>query len=98
MIRRRFIKLGFVLVVLMAAGRVMGGGSAVGKDVEVRSPDGGILFLFRCKKGVPEYDVRYRGLPLIDRSPLSLTFDGSGMFGKGLVAGRVVVTEGEDKY
>jgi alpha-glucosidase len=115
MIDRQFIKMGFILIVFMAVGRVMGAGSVVGggvtdgvgygltdevagKDIEVRSPDGGILFLFRCKKGVPEYDVRYRGLPLIERSPLSLTFEGSGMFGKGLVAGKVVVTDGEDKY
>jgi alpha-glucosidase len=96
MIGSRVFKVMLVLNMAMVAGVVEASG--VGKDIEVRSPDGGILFLFRCKKGVPEYDVRYRGLPLIERSPLSLTFEGSGVFGKGLVAGKVVATEGEDKY
>ena len=73
----------------------------VGKDIEVRSPDGGILFLFRCKKGVPEYDVRYRGLPLIERSPLSLRFSDHSRtypFGAFVEPGVAVVTEGTDDY
>jgi alpha-glucosidase len=67
-------------------------------DIEVKSPDGGIQFRFRFKEGLPEYGVSYKGVVIMERSPLSLTFVGSGLFGKGLVAREAVVNAGEDNY
>ncbi len=88
----------------MMAGRVMGAGGAAGDgvsgkgDIAVNSPDGGIQFRFRFTEGLPEYGVVFKGVTVIDRSPLSLTFAGTGLFGKGLVAREAVVTAGEDNY
>src|SRR5580698_1994940 len=106
MIGSRGFKLLLVVIVLMVAGRVMGEGGAVRdkvseKDIEVRSPDGGIRFLFRCMKGVPEYDLHYEGLSLIEHSRLSLNFGDlprSYPFGAFLKPGAPVVTEGTDDY
>jgi alpha-glucosidase len=69
-----------------------------GIGIEVKSPDGGIRFLFRFTDGLPEYGVVYRGVQVIDRSPLSLRFEGSGLFGSGLVARKAVISRGEDNY
>ena len=93
MLVNRCIRVGLVFLFVMVAGSVM-----AGKGIEVRSPDGGIQFSFRFTEGLPEYGVVYHGETVIDRSPLSLTFEGSGLFGKGLVAGKGVVTAGEDNY
>jgi alpha-glucosidase len=93
MLVKRIFRIGVLLFIFIGAGRVM-----AGKGIEVRSPDGGIRFSFRFTEGLPEYGVVYHGVTVIDRSPLSLTFEGSGLFGKGLVAGNGVVTAGEDNY
>src|SRR5580692_3647320 len=69
-----------------------------GKDIEVRSPDGGIRFVFRVDDGLPEYGISYKGVVIMEWSPLSLMVEGSGLFGKGLVAGKGVLTVGEDNY
>ncbi len=69
-----------------------------GKDIEVRAPDGAIRFVFGVGQGMPEYGVVYKGVTIVERSPLSLIFSGSGLFGNGLVARKEVVTAGEDNY
>jgi alpha-glucosidase len=74
------------------------GAANAGKSIEVRSPDGGIQFRFRFTEGLPEYGVVYKGVTVVERSPLSLTFAGSGLFGKGLIQRDAVVTQGEDHY
>ncbi len=68
------------------------------KGTDVKSPDGGLLFAFRFTEGLPEYGIIYKGVEIMEWSPLSLTFEGSGLFGKGLVARRGVLTAGEDNY
>ena len=92
MLVNRCIRVGVILVGLMLGGRVMAGG------IEVKSPDGGIRFLFRFTDGLPEYGVVYKGVTVIDRSPLSLRFAGMGLFGAGLAARGAVITRGEDNY
>jgi alpha-glucosidase len=79
-------------------GGPIGRSGLVGRSVEVSSPDGQIRFVFRFTDSLPEYSVVYRGIPLIERSPLSLRFLESGMFGPGLVHGRAIIKEGEDNY
>jgi alpha-glucosidase len=81
-----------LLIFLIGIGRVYAG------SIEVRSPDGGIQFRFRFTEGLPEYGVVYKGVTVVGRSPLSLTFAGSGMFGRGLIPRDAVVTQGEDNY
>jgi alpha-glucosidase len=74
------------------------GWGTVSKVIEVGSPDGQIRFVFRFTDGLPEYSVFYKGVGLVDRSPLSLTFLGGDEFGRGLVPRRPVFREGEDNY
>jgi alpha-glucosidase len=85
----------FWVVLLLA---IMGSGRICAGPIEVSSPDGGIRFLFRFTQGLPEYGVVYKGVTVIDRSPLSLRFAGTGLFGTGLVARGAVITRGEDRY
>ncbi|HUB60175.1 MAG TPA: glycoside hydrolase family 97 protein [Puia sp.] len=77
---------------------VTGGKVWAGRSIEVRSPDGGIRVVFRFTAGLPEYSVSYHGVVVIDRSPLSLRFAGSGLFGERLVPRVAVVSRGEDNY
>lgn len=84
-----------MVMVGVRAGEKVGRGKG---GVEVSSPDGQIRFVFRFTEGLPEYGVVYKGVTVIDRSPLSLTFEGSGLFGKGLIRSDEVVTQGEDNY
>jgi alpha-glucosidase len=92
MVVKQCYRIGVLFFVLMAAGRVLAGG------IEMKSPDGGIRFLFRFTDGLPEYGVVYHGVTVIDRSPLSLRFAGMGLFGAGLAARGAVITRGEDNY
>jgi alpha-glucosidase len=93
MICRRAIVVFFVWV--LAGGAVQAG---VVKPVEITSPDGQIKFTLKLRSRVPEYSVSYRGVVLIDRSPLGLTFQETGEFGMGLMLFRPVFRDGEDKY
>jgi alpha-glucosidase len=79
---------------------IAGGAARAGvvKPVEVTSPDGQIKFTLKLRSRLPEYSVSYRGVVLIDRSPLGLTFQGTGEFGMGLMLFRSVFRDGEDKY
>ncbi len=103
-LRRAVFLLSFGLLSVVA---VRGGAGKEGKGIDVSSPDGGIRFVFRFTKGLPEYGVVYKGVIVIDRSPLSLRFGAKGflgpgfgdeVFGERLLQGKVVVTEGEDNY
>jgi alpha-glucosidase len=102
----RCFRVGMILVGLMIGGKTWGNGGEMGvrgndrvmKSAEVRSPDGGIRFLFQVTDGMPEYGVVYKGLVVIDRSPLSLRFAGTGLFGAGLVAHLASIRQGEDNY
>jgi len=97
-VRIRVIVMFVVSMIMLPAVRA-GEGVARGKgDIGVSSPDGQIRFFFRFTDSLPEYSVVYRGVPLIDRSPLSLRFLESGVFGKGLIPGRAIIREGEDNY
>ena len=68
------------------------------RTVEVTSPDGQIRYAVRLTDSLPEYTVTFRGVILIDHSPLGLTFLETGAFGRGLTLLQPVYREGEDKY
>src|SRR5580658_1898070 len=92
---RRAVLLFFSGLIVMGAVRAGGG---VRKEIEVRSSDGGIRFVFRVGQGMPEYGVVYKGVTIVERSPLSLTFERSGLFGPGLVAHLVSIGQRENNY
>ncbi len=92
------LKIGLMKWQLLAALLFVTGASWAGPIV-VNSPDGALRFVFRlAKDGDPEYDVLYRGVGLVEHSPLGLGFLGSGVFGPGLLRPRAVITEGTDVY
>ncbi|HEX9512449.1 MAG TPA: glycoside hydrolase family 97 protein [Puia sp.] len=69
-----------------------------GKTIDLTSPDGHIRFSFQATARGLDYSVSFKETKVIDRSPLGLSFQGTGDFGKGLVIRRPVYREGEDKY
>jgi alpha-glucosidase len=93
MLVKRCIRVGVLLLNMLVVNRAL-----AGRPIEVKSPDGGIRFEFRFTAGLPEYGVSYHGVVVIDRSPLSLRFAGSGLFGEGLVPRAAVISHGEDHY
>jgi alpha-glucosidase len=62
------------------------------------SPDGRIRFDFRLNNGVATYSVFYKGVRLIDPSPLGLSFLRRGELGKNLVLHQPIIRKGEDDY
>ena len=67
------------------------------KPVQVASPDGGIVFTFQLSKTAPEYAVAYKGKPVIDFSPLSLSFE-NGLFKDNLRLGRPTFRDTTEDY
>ncbi|MGD0583772.1 MAG: glycoside hydrolase family 97 protein [Bacteroidales bacterium] len=72
---RLFLSFYFMLLVEVVSG--------VG-PLELKSPDGQIIFAFRINNDYPSWSVRYKGKPLIEDSRLSLEFKESGEFGRDL--------------
>src|SRR5579871_6076138 len=78
---------------------LLGASSTWAGPILIASPDGGIRFVVRLDKdGIPEYDVQYRGVMLVEHSRLTLGFMGSGVFGPGIGKLKTVITEGADDY
>ncbi|HEV3411485.1 MAG TPA: glycoside hydrolase family 97 protein [Puia sp.] len=96
---RRAVFLFFFGLMGVVAARAGGGVGMGGRGIEVSSPDGGVRFLFRfVKGGLPEYDVIYKGVPVIAHSTLSLRFVGSGIFGPELIPRKATISDGADDY
>jgi alpha-glucosidase len=76
----------------------VGAGRGSGKIVEVTSPDGQLRYAVRLTDSLPVYTVSFRGIVLIDHSPLGLTFLETGAFGRGLALLQPIYREGEDRY
>ena len=104
MICRRAVVIFFVWVIAGGDARAGGGRVRVGvgpegvKTVEVMSPDGQIRYSFRLTDSLPVYTVSFRGIILIDHSPMGLTFLETGAFGRGLTLLQPVYRKGEDRY
>jgi len=45
-----------------------------GVNVELNSPDSNIHVLFRSTDSLPVYSVQYKGIPIVEASPLDLVF------------------------
>lgn len=54
------------------------------KNLQVKSPDGNIVFSFKLTATSPVYQASYKGETLIKDSPLSLSFLENGTFGSNL--------------
>src|SRR5690242_10156853 len=68
------------------------------KRIQLKSPDGNIIFSFKLTTEAPEYQVEYKGQTLIDYSTLGLSFEKSGDFGKDLKMNKPIFRKGEDNY
>lgn len=68
------------------------------KPVKLTSPDGALQFAFRLSKNGPQYDIIYKGRPVIAGGELGLTFAGEEIFKTGLKLGKVILRNGEEKY
>ncbi|MGY3055399.1 alpha-glucosidase [Pedobacter sp. UYEF25] len=54
------------------------------KKIELKSPDGNLIYTFQLNAKTPWYKVVYKGIPLIENSPLGFSFEATGEFGKNL--------------
>ena len=54
------------------------------KDIQLKSPDGNVVFLFKLTEKAPVYRVVYKGKTMIEDSELSLSFKENGNFGINL--------------
>ncbi|MES1159241.1 MAG: glycoside hydrolase family 97 N-terminal domain-containing protein, partial [Bacteroidota bacterium] len=66
--------------------------------IELASPDGVLHFSFQATDSGLYYNVTYRETKIIQRSPLSLTFQGTGEFGKNCLTQPPLYRQGEDNY
>jgi len=70
----------------------------LGRAIELSSPDGRIHFSFQAADSGLYYSVTFRETTIIDRSPLGLSFQETGDFGKNCLYHSPIYREGEDKY
>lgn len=68
------------------------------KRIQLKSPDGNIVFSFKLTAKAPEYQVEYKRQILVDYSTLSLSFEKSGDFGEDLKMNNPIFRKGEDNY
>lgn len=68
------------------------------KNIQLKSPDGNIVFSFKLTEKAPEYQVEYKRKTLIDNSTLSLSFKENGDFEKNLKMDKPQFRKGEDNY
>jgi alpha-glucosidase len=68
------------------------------RKISVASPDGRVLFIMDLTGERPAYSVRFKGVPLIERSSIGLSFENTDDFGKDLWIDHAVFSEGEDNY
>ncbi|MEO6845149.1 MAG: glycoside hydrolase family 97 protein [Ginsengibacter sp.] len=68
------------------------------KKIELKSPDGNIVFRFKGTKSLPVYCVIFKGKTIIEPSSLSLSFEKGGDFGEGLKINKPIFRNGEDDY
>lgn len=91
-LKKGFKTLSFFLL-LMVASSLFGQ-----KSIQLKSPDGNIVFRFHLTDSFPEYSVAYKGVHIIEPSSLSLSFKNSEKFGQGLKMNKAVFREGLSDY
>ncbi|MEO6915905.1 MAG: glycoside hydrolase family 97 protein [Chitinophagaceae bacterium] len=72
--------------------------TANAQNIQLKSPDGNVVFKFQSANNVPAYSVIYKGKTIIDPSSLGLSFEEGGDFGKDLKINRPVFRNGENDY
>ena len=68
------------------------------KNIQLKSPDGQIVFSFKMAKQSPIYRVAYKGKTLIKDSELSLLFKENGTFGANLKMAKARFSEVDENY
>ena len=68
------------------------------KSIELKSPDGNIVFKFQRTKSLPVYTVIFKGKTIIEPSSLSLSFEKGGEFGEDLKINKPIFRNGKDDY
>ena len=68
------------------------------KDIRVSSPNGRIVFVFNLTKTAPTYRVLFDKKMMVDESPLTLTFQESGVFGPNLKTDKPIVRDIDETY
>lgn len=68
------------------------------KSIELKSPDGQIVFTFGIHSALPLYSIVYKGKKLIEESKLSFDFQESGEFGKNLTLTNPEFREIDETY
>ncbi len=90
--KKKFQKLSFLFLLITAL-------PSIGqKNIQLKSPDGNIVFSFKLTEKAPEYQVAYKRKTLIDNSTLSLSFKENGDFEKNLKMDKPQFRKGEDNY
>jgi alpha-glucosidase len=68
------------------------------KNIQLKSLDGNIVFLFNLTEKSPVYQVVYKGKTLIEDSELSLSFKENGKLGTNLNMSKARFSEVDEKY
>ena len=68
------------------------------QPIELKSPDGQIIFSFQIKNDYPSYSVLYKAHSLIKDSRLSLEFKETGEFGRGIKVNDPVFRSADESY
>jgi alpha-glucosidase len=68
------------------------------KAFSLSSPDGRIQFSFRLANQRPEYSLRFAGQPVIDYSPLGLSFMDAGDWDRGLKLEKAIFRDSAEDY
>lgn len=68
------------------------------KAIQLKSPDGNLVFSLKHTKEAPVYRVAYKGKPLINDSELSLSFKTTGKFGANLNTLKARFSETDENY
>lgn len=68
------------------------------KSIQLKSPDGNIVFSFRLTEKAALYRVAYKGKMLIQDSELNLSFKEDGVFGLNLNISKPRFNEVDEKY
>lgn len=71
---------------------------AAQEEIELKSPDGNIVFTFKLTEDAPVYLVAYKGKTLIEDSELGLSFRENGNFGENLKMLKPDFSEVDETY
>jgi alpha-glucosidase len=68
------------------------------KPIRLASPDGQLVFTFQLTEAAPTYHVVFGKKPVVDESPLTLTFAETGLFGPNLTLEKPTFRDIDESY